>query len=186
MGGMGRINFEGLKEFRKSLEKLQENYDGFMEECAKELAARLLAAVVERTPTGLPPKDIDDNRKTTVEVTGAGGKKRKFLSREAEIYQRHWAHYKGGTLKRSWTIGEIRKEGGTYIIEVINPVEYASYVEYGHRQEPGRYVPALGKRLKKGWAKGKFMMTISEQELERAAPQILEQKMRRFLEEHMR
>ncbi len=22
------------------------------------------------------------------------------------------------------------------------------YVEYGHRQEPGRYVPAIGKRLK--------------------------------------
>ena len=85
-----------------------------------------------------------------------------------------------------WTIGEIRKEGGLYTIEVINAVEYASYVEYGHRQEPGRYVPALGKRLKNGWAKGKFIMTMSAQELERAAPEILEQKMKRFLEEHMR
>lgn len=185
MGSMGRINFGELKELQKSLEKLQENYDGFMEACAKELAARLLAAAVRRTPTGKPPQDIDENRKTTVEVTGAGGKKRKFLSREAAIYQQYWQHYKGGTLKRSWTIGEIRKEGSTYIIEVINPVEYASYVEYGHRQEPGRYVPALGKRLKKGWAKGQFMMTISAQELEQMAPQILEQKMKRFLEEHM-
>lgn len=186
MGSMGRFDFRGLKEFQKSLEKLQESYDGFMEACARELAARLLAKVVERTPVGVPPKDIDDNRKTTVEVTGARGKKRKFLSREAEIYQRYWAHYKGGTLRRGWTIGEIRKEGGLYTIEVINAVEYASYVEYGHRQEPGRYVPALGKRLKNGWAKGKFIMTMSAQELERAAPEILEQKMKRFLEEHMR
>ena len=27
-------------------------------------------------------------------------------------------------------------------------VEYAPYVEYGHKQEVGRYVPAIGKRLK--------------------------------------
>ena len=26
-------------------------------------------------------------------------------------------------------------------------VSYAPYVEYGHNQEPGRYVPAIGKRL---------------------------------------
>lgn len=26
-------------------------------------------------------------------------------------------------------------------------VEYAPYVEFGHNQEPGRYVPAIGKRL---------------------------------------
>ena len=28
-------------------------------------------------------------------------------------------------------------------------VEYAPYVEYGHKQEVGRYVPAIGKRLVK-------------------------------------
>ena len=49
MGSMGRFDFRGLKEFQKSLEKLQESYDGFMEACARELAARLLAKVVERT-----------------------------------------------------------------------------------------------------------------------------------------
>lgn len=26
-------------------------------------------------------------------------------------------------------------------------VEYAPFVEFGHNQEPGRYVPAIGKRL---------------------------------------
>ena len=57
----------------------------------------------------------------------------------------------GGTLRRGWTIGEVKHEGNDCIIEVINPLEYASYVEYGHRQEPGRYVPAIGKRLKRAW-----------------------------------
>lgn len=33
-------------------------------------------------------------------------------------------------------------------ITIGTPVEYGKYVELGHRQEVGRYVPAIGKRLK--------------------------------------
>ena len=62
-------------------------------------------------------------------------------------------------------------------------MEYASYVEFGHRQESGRFVPAIGKRLKEGWVEGKFMLTISEQEIERDAPKILENKLKKKLSE---
>lgn len=34
-------------------------------------------------------------------------------------------------------------------------VEYGKYVELGHRQEVGRYVPAIGKRLKNAHVPGK-------------------------------
>lgn len=34
-------------------------------------------------------------------------------------------------------------------------VEYAPYVELGHHQEPGRYVPAIKKRLVASWVKPK-------------------------------
>lgn len=34
-------------------------------------------------------------------------------------------------------------------------VEYAHYVELGHHQTPGRYVPAIKKRLKASWVPGK-------------------------------
>ena len=37
-------------------------------------------------------------------------------------------------------------------------VEYAPYVEYGHHQQPGRYVPALKKRLKVSWVAPKPYM----------------------------
>jgi hypothetical protein len=30
-------------------------------------------------------------------------------------------------------------------------VAYAPFLELGHMQEPGRYVPAIGKRLKRDW-----------------------------------
>lgn len=38
---------------------------------------------------------------------------------------------------------------------IYSDVEYAPYVELGHHQEPGRYVPAIKKRLKRSWVPGK-------------------------------
>ena len=51
----------------------------------------------------------------------------------------------------------------------MNPVEYASYVEYGHRTSNH-----------KRWVPGKFMMTISENEIKKIAPQLLEKKLATF------
>jgi len=73
-------------------------------------------------------------------------------------------------LRREWTVGEVVKTDNGYTIEVINPTEYASYVEFGHRT-PNH----------KGWVEGRFMLTISEQELEADAPRILENKLMKFL-----
>lgn len=89
----------------------------------------------------------------------------------------------GGNLSRKWTIGNVAKTGNLYTIEVINQTEYASYVEFGHRQTPGRYVPVLGKRLKKGWVNGRFMLTISEKEIKAIAPSVLEKKLAAMLKE---
>lgn len=148
MARMGRFDIRGLKEFQKQLNKLQDP-NAFVEACAKELAARLLRMVVKRTPVGEYPTST--------------GKK-------------------GGTLRRGWT-GEKRSSakgyvdsltvhhfGDTYAIEIVNPVEYASYVEYGHRTANH-----------KGWVKGRFMMTISEQELQSIAPRVLENKIKKYL-----
>ena len=86
-----------------------------------------------------------------------------------------------GNLRRNWTVSDVKKNGENYEIEVSNSTEYASYVEFGHRQTPGRFVPAIGKRLKKSWVKGKFMLTISEDELKRQAPAVIEKKITEWL-----
>lgn len=181
---MSRSNvvFKDLEKFQKKLQKLQqEQINEFLESCAKELAARLLAKVIKRTPVGDTRKHIEDvtdenGNKVTYKRNGKSHKK-------GDVKQREVTDHMGGNLRRGWTIGEIKKDGAYYIIEVINPVEYASYVEYGHRQQPGRYVPAIGKKLKQGWVEGKFMLTISEQELKDAAPEILEKKLMKLLGE---
>ena len=86
-----------------------------------------------------------------------------------------------GNLRRNWVVSDVRKNDSNYEIEVSNSTEYASYVEFGHRQTPGRFVPAIGKRLKKSWVKGKFMLTISEDELKRQAPAVIEKKITAWL-----
>lgn len=77
-----------------------------------------------------------------------------------------------GTLRRGWIVGEIQKNGDTYVIEIINPVEYASYVEYGHRTANH-----------KGWVPGQFFMQKSVQEIEKITPKILENEIKKYLKD---
>lgn len=91
---------------------------------------------------------------------------------------------KTGRLQNAWQVGPIRKRGDQYVIEVYNNVEYAEAVEWGHRQTPGRYVPALGKRLKAETVKGAHMMELSLQELQAALPGFLREWLDHFLNTH--
>lgn len=92
-----------------------------------------------------------------------------------------------GHLRNSWTIGAVQKTAQGYEVEVFNPVEYASFVEEGHRQTPGRYVPAIGKRLKRSFVPGRYMLMISEREIREEADGIVEacitEQLRRILHE---
>lgn len=149
MAKWGRADFKQLKRLQKKMEKLaQADFDKFCEEAAKELAARLLAKVIKRTP-------VDD-----------GVLRRGWTARtESE------ANGGGNTNVTAYAESLIvRKVGNTYEIEIINPVNYAAYVEFGHRTANHA-----------GWVNGRFMLTISEQELEAQAPKILEKKLMKFL-----
>lgn len=150
---MGNLKFDKkeLEKLQKQLEELEKGKarDKFFEDCAKELAARLLSLVIPKTPVGVYPND---------------------------------SSRKGGNLRRGWTGGkntdaeafakslEIEKSGNTYTITVENNVEYAPYVEYGHRTRGG-----------KGFVQGKHMLEISEQELKALSPKILQDKLEKFL-----
>ena len=137
-------------------------FDELCVQIVKELAARLLTKVVDRTPVGDYP-------------SGSGKT--------------------GGTLRRGWTGGKsqavkaylktvaVEKVGADYVLTIENPIEYGIYVEYGHRQTPGRFVPAIGKRLVKAWVPGQFMLTKSEREIEAIMQPLIEKMMMGFFRE---
>ena len=195
----GKCDFRELEQLNKRLEQLSSvDFDAFCREAANEIAARLLEKVKKRTPVDVAPKfdeplttKVRGNDYITQVTTKTGekvfrkrkGKSYTMLTRSGAIRDKYWSGYEGGTLRDAWTILPVEKQGDQYIVTVVNNTEYASYVEYGHRQTPGRYVPALGKTLKASWVKGRFMLTISTQELETQAPALLQQKLYLFLKE---
>lgn len=167
MGKMGGFTAANLKKLQKQLNKIQEgNVEAFVDSCAKELAARLLAKVIKRTPVGKYPKSSGKK---------GGTLRRGWTSKTHE-------EAVGGSGKSSVAAGKayadslkINHFGNTLVIEIVNPVKYASYVEYGHRTANH-----------KGWVQGRFMLTTSEQELENITPKVLESKIKKFLGECMK
>ena len=145
---MGKVvivgaNYKQLTKFADNINKLNnQQKQQFLEACCKELAARLLAKVIKRTPS------------------------------ETGELRRGWT---GGTKQGATQYANslnIHKVGNTYRIDITNPVEYASYVEYGHRTKDHQ-----------GWVQGKFMLTISEAELNNASDAILQKKLNKFMKE---
>lgn len=93
--------------------------------------------------------------------------------------------YKDEHLKRNWFITHARRSGKHYRAEIYNNIEYAPWVENGHRQEIGRYVPAIGKRLVRGFVEGKHMLRDGLFDLQRAAPNYIKTKSEEFLSRMM-
>ena len=60
-----------------------------------------------------------------------------------------------GNLRDSITHAYSDESDHTVVLLVGTNVYYAPYVELGHRQQPGRFVPKIKKRLVKSWVNGK-------------------------------
>lgn len=151
MARWGRADYSQLEALKRAVQKLSDSeMDKLCIDCSKALAARLLALVIPKTPVGKYPK--------------SSGKK-------------------GGTLRRGWGAKSgsaaagyaqsltVQKSGNVYTVEIVNPVDYASYVEFGHRTVNG------------GWVEGRYMLTISEEKLKTVAPSVLEAMVLKKLKE---
>ena len=82
---------------------------------------------------------------------------------------------------KRWNAGAVEQNGREYKVKVFNTASYASYVNDGHRQQPGRYVPILGKRLVKNWVDGLNMAEKAEKKTERQSKNILRRNINRVL-----
>ncbi len=160
---LGNFSADDMKKLQKQLNEIKEyQINAFIDGCAKELAARLLAKVIKLTPVG--------------QYSKSSGKKGGTLHR-GWTSKTHEEAASGGRSSASAYVDslKIHHYGNMIVIEIINPVEYASYVEYGHRTTNH-----------KGWIQGQFMLTISEQQIQSIAPKVLESKIKSFFKEHLK
>lgn len=84
-------------------------------------------------------------------------------------------------MKRSWGAEPARFIGGQYQVKVFNSASYASYVNDGHRQHVGQFVPILGKRLVKPWVDGQHMAEKAEKHTRKIADSVLQSEILRYL-----
>jgi hypothetical protein len=137
-----KVDVKQLEALQERLEDLSAGQkDQFFEAAAKDTAARFLVVVKRATP-----KDT-------------------------------------GTLRRGWTSGKdiseqaaassipVKRFGRSYSITVENNVEYAEYVEYGHRTRGGGYVDP------------QYFVKRSQEAFEPNIPRFLEKKLDQFLKE---
>mgnify|MGYP002740255078 CR=1 FL=1 len=87
-------------------------------------------------------------------------------------YRTHSEH-----MRRSWEAERINDT----TVKVQNTASYASYVNDGHRQKPGRFIPVLGKRLTKSFVKGLHMQEKAEASTRKASDGILKNALDEYL-----
>ncbi len=163
MAKWGSVDYRQIKKLQEKMAEFEEKeLQDFCKSVANEIAARLLQMVVDNTQPGRYENTFEYD-----EQTGKTEKSKK----------------QGGDLRRAWKMYSIIREGDVYTVEIINSMHYASYWEFGHRQEPGRYVPAIGKRLKKSWVLGRFVLTKAETKIDSIMPKLIERRLEKKLRE---
>lgn len=73
-----------------------------------------------------------------------------------------------GALRNAWQLGDVKGNGADIYIEILNPMEYATEIEYGHR--------IVSNGIEIGWFEGRFMLKTSIDEVKRQMPARYAQK----------
>lgn len=89
--------------------------------------------------------DFKMRRKRALEIVGGTGERYTV----EKLEQNH--SVQSGVLKGSIT----HEPRGEDTVAIGTNIDYAPYVELGHHQQPGRYVPAIKKRLVKSYVPAK-------------------------------
>lgn len=171
-----------LEAFQAKLRKLRdEELVVFNERALRKLANDLLRLVIPATPVaGSTYEEVKGNQRV---VREGGTLKRGWVSKTHEEAESGKGAPGASEIAAYLNGVQITRRGNAFEIEIVNPVEYAAYVEYGHRQTPGRYVPAIGARLVANWIEGKHFVQKSEQVFEPKMQATVQAELEKFLKE---
>lgn len=162
MAKWGNCDFSELRKYADKLEKLTDaDINDLCVKCSRQLAARLLALVIPRTPVGNYPASSGKK----------GGTLRRGWTSKTHDEAASGKGKNGKPAKEYAASLPVRKVGDYYEIEIENPVDYSQYVEFGHRTKKG------------GWVEGQYMLTISEEQLKQISPAVLQRMINKKLHE---
>lgn len=198
------ISFKGMEELQKQIEQLNSpiEKDQCLKECTNTLAQVYIRDAIMNTKDG-GSKEYSFNKDTyeKINAVSLSAKNYKMAStkkaRRTKAVKRTKINRKtkkteylvrtgSEHMKRSWGADPATRQGRDYSARVFNTASYASYVNDGHRQRPGRYVPYLGKRLVKSWVSGQHMAEKAAAKTKRVSKRALTRIIGAYLERGLR
>lgn len=158
------IQFDG-KDFEvlaRNLKALSVDIDPFFKDCSKVLSGELYKRAVKKTP--VRQRKYPRKSKSTTASRGTVSTRSRKKSGSAS--------FSSGTLRRGWERKQELESGKTYRIIIRNNVEYADYVENGHR---------VRKKQGYGWVEPRYMMKDARDEVEEILPSVVESRLERMM-----
>jgi len=133
-------DFRELEKFFQNWTDAYNDFDDFLRKFLLEMALRAVAKIKPRTPV-----DTGALRNTW----GVGNQSLQVGRKTGEALS---------AFEQAATIDSVEVAGDSVQISIWNIMDYASFVEYGHRLTNG------------AWQDGRFMMTLSVDEISRQIP----------------
>ncbi|ERT61270.1 HK97 gp10 family phage protein [Megasphaera vaginalis (ex Srinivasan et al. 2021)] len=191
-----KVDFSGFHQLRRKINEFSRTESRqMMTECANGLAAIYLGSAKVATPVG-GNKEIEVSEKAYKASNATAFERYKeFKAAKAGggYFKRAINHRKTGQtshkligssehMRRSWTSSGVERKGRNYRVKVYNTASYASFVDVGHRQTPGRFVPILGKRLVNNWVEGLDITGKAEKATKKAQRHIINSVISKHME----
>ena len=165
------FNLKDFADFKDGLIKLSRsgNIQAFNKEVVENMASVYVREAKLNTPVG----------KRSVKFMQRGKIQTKYFDSEHT--------------RQSWSVGKYQLNNTSGKVEVFNTSSYASFLNDGHRQEVGRFLPWIGQskggvmqggRLKKPWVDGAYMHEKAEKVVNKNAKRIMEITLKKWIEDH--
>lgn len=149
---MADVDFSELKGFLNNL--VDSATPTYIDEMHRKAVNKIAAVYIGEAKRNTPVKGVQ-RKEIVINV------EKKVITSDSEH------------MRRSWRASPAKKKGHDYIAKVMNTASYASFVNDGHRQQPGRFVPILGKKLVNGWVNGLHIAEKAESKTKRIAKSVL-------------
>ncbi len=155
------FDFKQYEKWVKNLHVATEEFELFLKQFLLEMAQRCIAKTKERTPvdTGALRNSWSIGSQK-IELRGTGKFNKKTGHELVEIDP------------DKSDVASILVVGNTMYVEIYNPMEYSSYVEYGHTTKNERFLM------------GKFMLTISIDEIRQQIPARFSKAFKEFIKRY--
>ena len=146
------FDYRAYSKFATNMGKVEKDFIKFLKLFLLQQAQRVVAAAKPRTPvdTGALRESWSIGKEAKVLKYSSDGKV------ESVDYSSKFS--------RKASVQDIKVVGKNLQVVISNPMEYASYIEYGHHSYEGRY-----------------MLTISINEVEQAMPQRFKKSFTEFI-----